>query len=86
MNKIFSILIALLLCLSLCACDGGETTEADTSEILDEESSDVADSSTDTTEEYTSAEIGNDDKENTGAGIGDNDKDNLVSAIDISAQ
>ena len=74
MNKIFSILIALLLCLSLCACDGGETTEADTSEILDEESSDVAASSTDTTEEYT------------GAGIGDNDKDNLVSAIDISAQ
>ena len=79
-------LIALLLCLSLFACDGGETTEADTSEILDEESSDVADSSTDTTEEYTSAEIGNDDKENTGAGIGDNDKDNLVSATDISAQ
>ena len=74
MNKIFSIFIALLLCLSLFACDGGETTEADTSEILDEESSDVADSSTDTTEEYT------------GTGIGDNDKDNLVSAIDISAQ
>ena len=77
MKKIFSILIALLLCLSLCACSGGETEGSDTSEILNEESSNVGSSSTDAPEST---------KEYTGTGIGDNDKDNLVSATDISAQ
>ncbi len=77
MNKIFSIFIALLLCLSLCACSGGETEGSDTSEILNEESTDVGDPSTDGPESP---------EEQANAGIGDNDKDNLVSVTDISAQ
>ena len=70
-------LLALLICFSLCACGEKENDAANTLESVEETSSDT---------ESSAAGDPESSKEYTGAGIGDNDKDNLVSVTDISAQ
>ena len=78
--RLFGLLLALLLCLSVCACGADGAGDEDTSAEVEDTSAATEDGSSATSDSTKGSE------EYTGNGIGDNDKDNLVSITDLTNQ